>query len=313
LSISAIVLGIIGLIKPKWTLMWGEKTRKKILFTYLPICLVTSLLLGTTNETKGKTVKRTNEVSQEELLKKQKESIRVLESELDKLTVNFEYYQNTSELLLKQTNWINEKIVPYSQDIDRIKKITDMTKQLSKLDMLKEVSKVGPVGDFSETISEIIINIKKLDEFLDLNKKINHSINKIKSLREEYDQTKDIGVLQKIDKELTTNYIYLIWDLEKLTNESIDTFDTCATLIYQKQNIKMFASKGIDKVKIWDNSKKENSEEEIILEQLEENKKNIEKSPKEIQNRMKLDYEYILKIQSETEVISTFNEILSKN
>ncbi|MCM3118612.1 hypothetical protein M3610_25845 [Neobacillus sp. MER 74] len=146
-----------------------------------------------------------------------------------------------------------------------------------------------------------------------LNKKINHSINKIKSLREEYDQTKDIGVLQKIDKELTTNYIYLIWDLEKLTNESIDTFDTCATLIYQKQNIKMFASKGIDKVKIWDNSKKENSEEEIILEQLEENKKNIEKSPKEIQNRMKLDYEYILKIQSETEVISTFNEILSKN
>jgi hypothetical protein len=75
----------------------------------------------------------------------------------------------------------------------------------------------------------------------------------------------------------------------------------------------MFASGAIDKVKIWNNSKKETSEEEIILEQLEENKINIEKAPKEIQNKMKLDYEYILKIQSETEVISAFNEILSKN
>jgi hypothetical protein len=318
----------------------GEKTLKKILLRYLPIFLVILLLLVTTIETKGKTNKRTNEVSQEELLKKQKESIRVLESELDKLAVNFEYYQNTSRLLLKQTNWINEKVVPYYEDIERIKNITDMTKHLSKLDMtkpsskqamtkpsskqamtkplskldiLKKVSKVSPVGEFSETISEILINLEKLHEFLELNNKINNSINKINNLREKYEKTKDIEVLQDINKELTTKYIYLIGDLEKLTNESIDTFDTCATLIYQKQNIKMIASDAIDKVKIWDNSKKETSEEEIILEQLEANKKNIEKAPKEIQNKMKLDYEYILKIQSETEVISVFNEILTKN
>ncbi|MEH6956579.1 hypothetical protein [Neobacillus drentensis] len=304
---------------------------KKILLRYLPIFLVILLLLVRTIETKGKTNKRTNEVSQEELLKKQKESIRVLESELDKLAVNFEYYQNTSGLLLKQTNWINEKVVPYYEDIERFKNITDMTKHLSmldmtkpsskqditkplsKLDILKKVSKVSPVGEFSETISEIIINLEKLHEFLELNKKINNSINKINNLREKYEKTNDIEVLQDINKELTTKYIYLIRDLEKLTNESIDTFDTCATLIYQKQNIKMIASDAIDKVKIWDNSKKETSEEEIILEKLEENKKNIEKAPKEIQNKMKLDYEYILKIQSETEVISVFNEILTKN
>lgn len=312
MSILAIVLGISGLIKPKWTLMWGEKTRKKILFTYLPICLVTLLLLGTTIETKGKTNKLTNEVSQEELFNKQKESIRVIELELDKLAGNYAYYQDTSELLLEQTNWINEKIVPYYEDIEGIKNITDMSKHLSKLDMLKKVSRVSPIGDLSETISEIIINIKKLHEFLELNKAINSSINKIKTLREEYDKTKDIVVLQEINKELTTNYIYLIGDLEKLTNESIDTFDTFSTLIYQQQNIRKVASDAIDKVNIWDNSKRETSEEENTLEQLKENKKNIEKAPEEIENRMKLDYKYILKIQSETEVISAFNEILSK-
>jgi hypothetical protein len=211
-SILAIVLGISGLIKPKWTLMWGEKTRKKILFTYLPICLVTLLLLGTTIETKGKT---TNEISQEELFNKQKESFIVIESEFDKLEGNYAYYQDTSELLLEQTNWINDKIVPYYEEIEGIKNITDYAEHLSKLEMIKKVSKVSPVGDFSETISEIIINIEKLHEFLELNKKINHSINKINNLREKYDKTKDIEVLQDINKELTTKYIYLIGDLEK--------------------------------------------------------------------------------------------------
>ncbi|NYE08984.1 hypothetical protein F4694_005841 [Bacillus niacini] len=312
-STLAIVLGIGGLIKPKWTLMWGEKTRKKILITYLPICLVTLFLLWTTIETKGKTYKRTSDISQEEMFNKQKESIRVIETELDKLAENYVYYQVTSELLLKQTNWINEKVVPYFENIEGIKNITDKAENLSKLSMVKQVSKVSPIGDLSATISETIIYIKKLREFLELNKEINSSINKIKTLHEEYDKTKDIVVLQEINKELTTNYIYLIGDLEKFTNESIDIFDTFATLIYQKQNIKMFASDAIDVVKIWDNSKEQTSEEENTLEQLEENKKDIENAPEEIQNRMKLDYEYILKIQSETEVISAFNEILSKN
>jgi hypothetical protein len=292
----------------------GGKTRKKLLFTYLPICLVTLFFLfGTTIETKGGTNKRTNDVSQEELVNKQKESTRVIESELDKLAENYAYYQKTSELLLEQTNWINEKVVPYFEDIEGIKYITDKAKYLSKLNMLKQVSGVSPIGDLSANINEIIIDIEKLHEFLELNKEINSSINKIKTLREEYDKTKDIVVLQKINKELTTNYIFLIGDLEKLTNESLDTFATFATLIYQKQNIKMFASDAIDAVKIWDDSKKQTSEEENTLEQLEENKKDIENAPEEIQNRMKLDYEYILKIQSETEVISVFNEILSKN
>jgi hypothetical protein len=312
-SILAIVLGISGLIKPKWTLMWGEKTRKKILFTYLPICLVTLLLLGTTIETKGETNKPTNDVSQEELFDKQKESSRVIESELDKLAENYAYYQDTSELLLQQSNWINEKVVPYFENIEGIKNITDKAEHLSKLSMLKQVSRVSPIGDFSETISEIITNLEKLHEFLELNKEINSSINKIKTLHEKYDKTKDIVVLQEINKELTTNYIYLIGDLEKLTNESIDIFDTFATIIYQQQNIKIFASEAIDAVKIWDNSKNQTSEEENTLEQLEGNIKNIENAPEEIQSRMKLDYEYILKIQSETEVISAFNEILSKN
>ncbi|WP_419887612.1 hypothetical protein ACN6MT_19485 [Neobacillus niacini] len=312
-SILSFVLGISGLIKPKWTLMWGEKTRKKILFTYLPICLVTLFLLGTTIEAKGETNKRTNDVSQEELLNKKKESIRDLELELDKLAKNYEYYQVTSELLLEQTNWFNEKLDPYFEDIEAIKNITDKAKYLSKLEMVKKVSEVSPIGDLSATISEIITNIKELNEFLELSKKLNSSINKIITLRDEYDKTKNIVVLHEINKELTTNYIYLIGDLEKLTNESIDTFDTFATLIYQKQNIKMVVSDAIDVVKIWDNSEKQASEEENTLEQLKENKKNIENAPEEIQKRMKLDYEYILKIQSEIEVIIAFNEILSKN
>lgn len=312
-SILAVVIGISGLIKPKWTLMWGRKTRKKILFTYLSICLVTLFLLWMTLETKEETIKRTNDVSQEDLFNKQKESTRVIESELDKLAENYVYYQETSKLLLEQTNWINEKVVPYFEDIEGIKDITDKSKHLSKLNMLIKVSGASPIGGFSATISEIIIHIKKLREFLELNKEINSSINKINTLREEYDNTKDIVVLQEINKELTTKYIYLIGDLEKLTNESRDTFDTLATLIYQQQNIKMFASDAIDVVKIWDDSKTDFSEEENTLEQLKENIKNIENAPEEIQNRMKLDYKYILKIQSETEVISAFNEILSKN
>lgn len=312
-SILAAVLGISGLIKPKWTLMWGSKTRKKIMFTYLSICLVTLFLLATTIEIKEETIKRKSDISQEDLFNKQKESTRVIESELDKLEENYMYYQETSELLLEQTNWINEKVVPYIEEIEGIKNITDNSKHLSKLNMLIKVSGASPIGGFSSTISEIIIHIKKLHEFLELNKEINNSINKIKTLREEYDKTKDIVVLQEINQELTTNYIYLIGDLEKVTNESKDTFDTFATLIYQQQNFKMFASDAIDVVKIWDDSKKQTSQEENTLEQLEENMKNIENAPEEIQNRMKLDYKYTLKIQSETEVISAFNEILSKN
>lgn len=319
MSTLVIVLGIRGLINTKWTLMWGEITRKKILFTYLPICLVPLLLLWTTSEPKEETNKQTSYVSQEELFNKQKESIKVIESELDKLEENFTYYRDTSELLLKQTNWINEKVVPYIEEIEGIKNVTDQALHLSKLDkldkvdMLKQVSKVTPIGDISATISEIIINIKELHDFLELNKEINSSINKIKTLCEEYDKTKDLVVLQEINKELTTNYIYLIGELEEITNESIDTFDTFATLIYQQQNIKNLASDAIDVVNVWDNSKKQTSEEDNTLKQLEENKKNIGNAPKEIQKRMKLDYEFILKIQSETEVISAFNEVLSKN
>ena len=316
----AIVLYINSLIKPNWTLMWGEKTRKKILFAFLPICLVPFFLLWTTNETTKVTIKRTNDVSQEELVNKQKESFRVVESELDKLAGNYDYYQKTSELLLAQTNWINENVVPLIDDIEGIKNYTDKVAHLSrldkiekldKLDIVKNVSKVTPLGDISAYISEIIVNVKELHEFLELNKKINSSINKIKTLREQYDKTKDLVVLQEINKELTTNYINLIRDLEKSTNESIDTFDTLATFFYQQQNIKTFASDAIDAVKIGDNSKKQTSKEEKTLEKLEGDMRKIENAPEEIQHKMKLDYEYILKIQSETEVISTLNEILS--
>jgi hypothetical protein len=46
--------------------MWGLKSRKKVLITYILICLITLLLLGTTIEAK----ERTNDISQELVNKK---------------------------------------------------------------------------------------------------------------------------------------------------------------------------------------------------------------------------------------------------
>jgi hypothetical protein len=127
-------------------------------------------------------------------------------------------------------------------------------------------------------------------------------------LRAEFDETKDIDVLREINIELTNNYIYLINDLEKGINDSIGTYDKFATVFYQLQNIKQLTSDAIDTIKIWEDSKKQDSEN--TLKQLETNVKNIENAPKEIQNKKKLDYQHIMNIKSEIQLISTINEIL---
>jgi hypothetical protein len=312
LLLCVALFGVIGLIIPKWAIIWGGKTRKKILLTYIPISFV--ILIGIVMVSK-------ESIAAEKVTKARQQSVQEIETALDQLEENLQFYQETSQLLHEQQQGVNG-LLPFNDGLEKLTSVADKTKHITKIKPLQQVASVSkiatPIGAVSSAASATLWNVaghlETIQQYEELDKKLTASIQKINALHKQYNETKDLKLMEQIHEELTSNYIYLLVDLKDYTNESIDTFNKLALILYQGQNIKMNLSEGIGKITFWKETDEEDKKEQKkTLKQLDDNMKRIKLIPTEITNRYKEDNTTVIKIESELRVIQTLDRMLSDN
>jgi hypothetical protein len=312
LLLCVALFGVIGLIIPKWAIIWGGKTRKKILLTYIPISFV--ILIGIVMVSK-------ESIAAEKVTKARQQSVQEIETALDQLEENLQFYQETSQLLHEQQQGVNG-LLPFNDGLEKLTSVADKTKHITKIKPIQQVASVSkiatPIGAVSSAASATLGNVaghlETIQQYEELDKKLTASIQKINALHKQYNETKDLKLMEQIHEELTSNYIYLLVDLKDYTNESIDTFNKLALILYQGQNIKMNVSEGIGKITFWKETDEEDKKEQKkTLKQLDDNMKRIKLIPTEITNRYKEDNATVIKIESELRVIQTLDRMLSDN
>ncbi|MGB6405933.1 MAG: hypothetical protein WBF39_00575, partial [Planococcus donghaensis] len=239
------------------------------------------------------------------------ESIKVIETEIQKIIRQLEKYNQDIDLIDENIKLLEGNLAPIRDAAGIIEKTISVVKGASTFIPGPIGSKININLAFTQIkLDEIDSILLRMEDLTVIQQEMDDSQKRINSLYEEYKKEKSIEQLLLIEEELNSNLIYQIEDLRNITMEAHEVFElsssilnsiNTATSLFNSAQEKSGAA--LDIIQFWKDNKEETEIEPDIKEDLEASKEEIKDLPNELAQQSKDSITSINKVQKELQTL----------